>query len=332
MRAVLSVEIDHPLHGCLSSRYVWAVVLDPDISAKIVRYQPKAPPPAWEGIAPLVRSVVAATVTQVPYDVDRLLHVMTSLALWAEDNGLERQPDMWLRNETIDTFVLSLIGKMKPSSVRTYRTWLLRIRDALAWSERGEATPARLKATPQPHQPYTAVELAGLRHWAWHLREQQRRDALALMALGAGYGLTPKEVAATCGSHLRRAGREGPLLHTGVDRDVTLAARAAWEEVAAGLAEEAGGGYLFRPGRSSQYAKNLISSWTGGHRPIGLPPLSAGRLRATWIVDLMKSRIDHDLIAKAAGLGSAASLARYQHFVPDLDQATGVRLLRGSAG
>ncbi|MGW3423088.1 hypothetical protein [Streptomyces phaeochromogenes] len=35
-----------------------------------------------------------------------------------------------------------------------------------------------------------------------------------------------------------------------------------------------------------------------------------------WIVELMAARIDHDLIAKAASLASAASLARSQHHVP----------------
>ncbi|MET8983781.1 hypothetical protein ABZX85_50315 [Streptomyces sp. NPDC004539] len=41
-------------------------------------------------------------------------------------------------------------------------------------------------------------------------------------------------------------------------------------------------------------------------------------MRATWIVELMAAHIDHDLIAKAAGLASAASLTRYQHHVPPL--------------
>ncbi|MEV6425706.1 hypothetical protein [Streptomyces sp. NPDC051662] len=96
------------------------------------------------------------------------------------------------------------------------------------------------------------------------------------------------------------------------------------------LADRAGDRYLFRPRRTAEYAKNLIGSWSLVHRPPGhLPALSVRRLRATWIVELMAARIDHDLIAKAAGLASAASLARYQHLVPPLDEATAARLLRG---
>ncbi|WNZ10875.1 hypothetical protein [Streptomyces sp. 11x1] len=94
-------------------------------------------------------------------------------------------------------------------------------------------------------------------------------------------------------------------------------ARAAWGPLLGELANAAGGNYLFRPRRTAAYAKNLIGSWPLVHRPPGhLPGLSAGRLRATWIVDLMAARIDHDLIAKAAGLASAASLSRHAPRAP----------------
>jgi len=330
VRTILSVEVDQLWNGCLSSRYVWTVVLDPETSAKITRYRPRNPPAVWDEVAPLVCSVVAATVTAVPYDVERLLHVTGRLALWAEAAGLERDPDAWLRNEVIDAFVLSLSAGIEASTVRTYRTWLLRVRDALAFSERGEAAPARLHAPVNPHQPYTPAELARLRHWAAHLPRQQRTDGLALLGLAAGCGLTPREVAGSRGGDLARPRPGGPLLHTGASRVVPLVARAVWDPVLDELARAAGDGYLFRPRRSVAYAKNLIGSWSLLHRPPSpLPAVSAGRLRATWIVELMAARIDHDLIAKAAGLASAASLARYQHHVPPLDDATAMRLLRG---
>lgn len=268
--------------------------------------------------------------TAVPYDVEQLLHVTGRLALWAEASGLERSADAWLRNEVIDAFVLSRAGDIEGSSVRTYRTWLLRVRDALAWRERGEAAPARMHAEANTYQPYTAAELAGLRHWAAHLPRQEKTDALALMGLGAGLGLMPKEVAASRGADLQRLRGNGPLLHTAVDRLVPLVARAAWDTVLGELADQAGRGYLFRPRRTTEYAKNLIGSWSLNHRPPdSLPAVSVGRLRATWIVELMRAHIDHHLIAQAAGLASAASLARWQHLVPPIDDATAARLLRG---
>ncbi|MGK5637643.1 hypothetical protein ACSNOK_04890 [Streptomyces sp. URMC 126] len=314
----------------MSSRYSWIVILDPQTSAKIASYRPREAPPVWEEVAPLVRSVVAATVSSVPYDVERLLHVTASLAVWAVKAGHPKDPDAWLRNEVIDAYVLSRAADLEESSVRTYRTWLLRVRDALAWSERGETAPVRLHAEPAPHPPYERADLAALKHWAEHLRGQQRSDAQALLGLGAGYGLQPREVAATLGSHLQcRGDADGPLVHTGVTREYPLAARSGWEEVLEELAWQAGGGYLFRPRRTVEYAKNLIGSWSLLHQPPeGLPRVSVGRLRATWIVQLMATGLGHDLIAKAAGLASAASLARYQHHVPPLHDNTAARLLR----
>ncbi|MGY3680512.1 hypothetical protein ACVWXU_004135 [Streptomyces sp. TE33382] len=43
----------------------------------------------------------------------------------------------------------------------------------------------------------------------------------------------------------------------------------------------------------------------------------------------MRAHIDHQLIAQAAGLSSAASLARWQRLVPPVDELTAARLLRG---
>lgn len=306
------------------------MVLDPSTSAKILRYRPRDPDPAWDTLAPTVRAVVAATVTAVPYDVERLLHVTGRLALWANVAGLAPEPDAWLRGEVIDAFVLSLAAQHAPATLRTYRTWLRRVRDALAWSDRGEPVPPKLSAPARPHQPYEPAEVAGLRHWARHLPPRQRADALALLGLGAGFGLMPREVAATRGSDLHRHGAGHPLVHTALGR--LVAARPAWEEELAELAELAGSGFLFRPGRTTDYAKNLIGSWPQHHpTPADLPALSAGRLRASWIVELMRARICHDVIATAAGLASAASLARYQHFVPPLTDAQTLRILRGRA-
>ncbi|MFC7830747.1 hypothetical protein [Streptomyces sp. NPDC057375] len=87
-RAILSVAVEQLWNGCLSSRYAWTVVLDPVTSAKITRYRPKSVPPVWAQVAPLVRSIVSAAVTAVPYDAERLLHVVGRLALWAEAAGM----------------------------------------------------------------------------------------------------------------------------------------------------------------------------------------------------------------------------------------------------
>ncbi|MCX5613335.1 hypothetical protein OHB39_38350 [Streptomyces sp. NBC_00047] len=69
------------------------------------------------------------------------------------------------------------------------------------------------------------------------------------------------------------------------DHLVPLVARAAGDIVLGELADPTGRWYLFRPRRATEYAENLIGSWSLAHRPPdGLPSVSVGRLRARWIV------------------------------------------------
>jgi len=157
-----------------------------------------------------------------------------------------------------------------------------------------------------------------------------RLDGLALMALTAGCGLAPGEVPAVRGGDLRVTA-QGMVVLDAPWLGRLVACRSGWEQTLAELAQVAGDGYLFRPGRKVEAAKNLVSSWPARHRPhAGLPPLAARRLRTTWIVDLLRQRIDPALVADAAGMRSAAGLAPYFHWVPPLGPEQAAELLRGS--
>ncbi|MFJ5803793.1 hypothetical protein [Streptomyces decoyicus] len=236
---------------------------------------------------------------------------MGRLAVWADRSGLPREPDVWLRTETIDAFVLSGCVGMDGSTVQTLRARARRVREALVWVQRGEAPPVRLSSPRDPHPPYESGELARLRSWAGNLPGQARLDGLALMALGAGCGLMPVEVIRVRGSHIR----------------LTRSKVAVLDEE---LLEAAGSSYLFRPGRKVEAAKNLVNSWPARHRPhVGLPPLSARRLRSTWIVGLLANGISEAVVAQAAGMASLAALAPYHRWVPPLPQEEVIRLLHG---
>ncbi|MEU7458217.1 hypothetical protein [Streptosporangium roseum] len=67
-----------------------------------------------------------------------MLHATTRLALWCRHRGLPDDPEVWLRHETIDVFVLTGCTDLAPSSAQTYRAWLRHMRASLAWLERGE--------------------------------------------------------------------------------------------------------------------------------------------------------------------------------------------------
>ncbi|MFJ2774928.1 hypothetical protein [Streptomyces sp. NPDC087300] len=305
------------------------MALDLATSSAIDAYAPRKATPVWDEVAPLVKAVVAATAARVSYSVEDLLHVVAHLAIWAEGRGVVHEPAAWLKDETIDAFVLTGCAGLAPNTLRTYRSWLRRVRDVLIWDESGVGEPVRLSAPAAPAQPYEREEIASLRCWAGQLQPRSRLDALALLALGDGMGLAPGEIARLRGSRVRRT-RSGACV---LDADMfgrLLVARAEWEDTLAELVERAGDDFLFRPGHQDPPPDNLVASWTWQHRPEEpFPRLNARRLRASWIVSLMRRRIDPGVIAAAAGLASTASLARYQHFVPPLSASETARLLRG---
>ncbi|WP_221762254.1 hypothetical protein [Nonomuraea sp. WAC 01424] len=304
------------------------MTLDPDTSQAITTYRPQHAPPEWDLIADTVRMLVAASARTSPYRVQRLLTVTTRLAVWCHRTGLPDDPEVWLRHETIDAFVLTGCTDLAPGSAQTYRSWLRHMRATLAWLERGEQVPPPMKAPTAVSQPYSAAQLGQLRAWADHLRGQARHDALALMALGFGCGLTPGQLAAVRGTHLRHLD-SGAVVIAVPDTSRLIVCRAAWEQVLAETATAVGDSFLFRPRRLVPHFKNLFSGWSARHRPTGgLPALSARRLRASWLVELLTARIDPGVVAAAAGM-SVAALARYQHFVPALDEQSAVALLRG---
>lgn len=244
------------------------MTLDQETSAKIGVHRPQDAGPEWEQVADTVRAVVAAAAPMNDYDVERLLHATARLAVWALRRGMPPDPQVWLRH---DEFVLTGCPDLAPGSVQTYRAWLRRIRSGLAWARRGESEPPPLSAPRQVTPPYTPGELAGLRDWAAHLPRQARLDAQAMLALGAGCGLAPRELAAVQGPHVRvLAPGTVKIISPGLERLVV--ARAGWEEQLAETAAAAGERYLFRPGRQTAYSKNLLGSWSQRHRPTGTCP------------------------------------------------------------
>ncbi|MFI7610227.1 hypothetical protein ACIBP6_03200 [Nonomuraea terrae] len=156
------------------------MTLDAGTSATITSYRPRHNPPGWDTVAEQVQATVAAAAPMAGYRVERLLHVVGRLALWCQGRGLPADPEVWLRHETIDAFVLAGCAGLSPRTAQTYRSWLRQVRAALAWAERGEATPPALSAPDERTAPYTSAELARLTDWADQQPGQVRADALAL--------------------------------------------------------------------------------------------------------------------------------------------------------
>lgn len=101
----------------------------------------------------------------------------------------------------------------------------------------------------------------------------------------------------------------------------------AWEEEVIGLAESAGaevlvGGTSTARNRAGALAASVIVAH--GH-----PKLSASRLRSTWLVThlVMGTRLPE--LARAAGLQGLTVLSDLLPYVPFVDEASAVEMLRG---
>jgi integrase len=301
------------------------MTLGEEVSRRIATYRPRMPAHVWTRVGPQVRTVVAAARPTTPDQARQAMHALARLAAWADAGGLPPEPDVWLRTETIDAFVLARV----PRSAVTYRSMLRRLREALVWVRRGEAPPVRMSAPTPRLAPYDIAEMCELLCWARLLPGQGKADALALLALGAGCGLVPREIVAARGTDFRVTGN-GAVVFDPPGRGRPLACRASWEEELAELVDQAGPLPLFRPQRTVAASRNLICNWCARTRTDRhLPNLSTRRLRATWIVDLLTDRIDHAVIAEAAGMTSPAALAAYHRFVPELGATEALALLRG---
>ena len=328
--ALLSITV-HDDHGYLSSHWEWTMQIDDDTAARIRAYRPELPAHTWARLRQPVIALVTAVAPLVPYGVDDLLYATSRIAAFADSVGMQADPSEWLRNETIDRFTICGCSDQAPATAMTYRTYLRRMREAVVWVGRGEAPSPRLRGTTQTSEPYDGTEQAALDTWADGLPERRRLDAHALLCLGGGCGLTPGQIVCVRSSDVRALASEAVIVSVpGTGRIV--ACRARYEGRLRELADARPDQWLFRPGRTVDAAKNLISNWTRTAKAArGVPSISARRLRSTWIVALMTDRVDRELIARVASLSSSAQLAKYAKWVPALTDDAEIRLLRGPA-
>lgn len=246
--------------GYLFSRYSWCVALETEKSQAILRYRPKEAPPEWEVVADGVRMVVATVADHVPYRLTTVLGVMATLAISAERAGLARDPAVWLEQGTITRSLLLNTG-IAPNSTQTYASILARVRETLVWVERGEAPRPHLSGDRSRATPYSTSDLTRLDASSDSLPPVPTgsSNAKALLALGAGCGLQPKEILTVRGTDIRVLPSDAVVVHV-PDTDRLIVCRSLWEETLAALARAAGENYLYAPGRQVAYPKNAISN------------------------------------------------------------------------
>ena len=328
--ANLSFMIDDQRDGRLICHFGWSTYTEKHVAQRIRSYESDLATAEERGIlGDAVLALVAAAGPKDAGDARYLSMLAWMLAIFAFRRGLGVHPAVWTRHEVLDALVLTrddLTGK----TLLTYRSGLRRLRAGLTWLTEGEATPTRMRASQPPHEPYTDRHLAALRDWIQALRSAyQRRCARALLCLGAGCGMTSGEISTTRGSDLTVLDSGTVIVRPPASGRV-LACRRAFEEDLAYLARFRDA-WLFAPERTTENPVRVISNVVA-RMPCtrGVPRLDARRARSTWIVSLLCDRVPSDVVAKAAGLASSETLARYTHWVPPLTDEETLRLLRGT--
>jgi len=278
------------------------------IDTLIGTYTPNAPATHWAPVAEFVRDAIRATTLDDAEQVRRALIFTTQFVIWAvRVAGMPLTRDGIFDTALIEEHMATRTGLSQTSQVRQ-RSLLLRIAHDLVSAPAPASTTSRTSA----QQPYTRAELAHFAAWATSQpSERQRNNALAVLTLGVGCGLTPDEVRNAHADHIKPAGL-GLHVPGRVPRFVPVLD--GWEEYFRAVRDANPAAYLFRTnGARDQHTLKVFIRDTQGMGPKPRP----SRLRATWIHAQLRAGVPLNVLLPAAGLTSTTSLQHYLAYLPD---------------
>lgn len=259
-------------------------------------------PPEWRRLAQVVRAGVRPMAYLERVGVRPYLKGMTLLAKWADEKGYALELDVVLSESLIWAFV-----KQQPFGAFDYEPHLWR----LAAAHRTlSATVTKRAAIPRPSYlaPYSDDELAKLISFASDLTNQHRRATLlAIIALGAGCGISRHRLRGVTATSIHQHGGETFVSSTSACAKVTASFVPLLREVAALRPE----GPLVKALGTNLTAHAV--EWTKGRR--GVPVLSADRLRATYVVALLESDARTLDVLQWTGLQKLEGLQGYLPYV-----------------
>ncbi|MFF1876602.1 hypothetical protein [Leifsonia sp. NPDC058230] len=258
-------------------------------------------------------AVVDQAVAHTTYDRSELLRAVSALVLWSNANSVAIELEKVFARDNIVAHIEGGLTGFGQGTRTNRRSQLLRVAEALLEpSLAPRALPAL--AASDPTMPYTEEEQAALLEWARKEKRARRGDdAMVLLALGFGAGLSAQEVMnVRAGDVEVTDGAVMVYVREGRVRVVPVLRR--WEtalgrRAAALKAEE----YLFKPGRDGA-GKNLISNFVAKARVDGVHAQTQ-RMRSTWLVQQMAACTPLPELIDAAGVDSLEALTRYLGFV-----------------
>ncbi len=282
-------------------------------------------PERWAVVRPFVLACARRLGLQDRPSAVRVVRELARLAAWAVGEGLRLDAEVVLDPDTVQRFIA--VGLRDDPSRATYRAVLRRVGPLLTkrapWEAKTAAVARRLVAAP-----YTDAELEALRGDVLTQPTAARaRAARALLALGAGAGLDGRWAARVARKDIEVVD-DVVLVEVGEPAPRVVPVLAAWEDEVLDLAGAAGNEFLVGGrSRSRNRAGNLAASVVVAN---GHPKLSASRLRSTWLVTHLAIGTRLPELARAAGLQGVTVLSDLLPYVPALDDAAAMAMLRGA--
>ncbi|MDQ2837066.1 MAG: hypothetical protein M3Y42_00635 [Actinomycetota bacterium] len=281
----------------------------------------------WRVIEVFVRAAVSEAEPNTPYKAGQLLTILSRHVLWCwQTAGLPLEREIVFSRDVISEYIEHGCGALTPTSRGTMRSRLLRVSEALLPRE---LAPRRLPPLPKSESltPYSESELVAFRSWAnGQATAARRRDALTLLALSAGAGLSAVEIGDVRAEHVH-ADALGVLVAVSGERPRLVPVLRQWESA---LVEAAGErrpeSPMFRLSRSYNH-RNLVTNFLTKCNGSGPRPQTQ-RLRATWIVTHLAASTPVVPFMAASGVQSLEALTRYLRHVPNIDPTRARRSMR----
>jgi integrase len=178
------------------------------------------------------------------------------------------------------------------------------------------------KATNTLVRPYSEREITEFRSSAARRSTPaRRRNALALLSLGAGAGLRPFELAKALVSDVDIE-PSGLFVRIRGSRPRTVPVHARWEKsLLSAVQDRSGDEFIFTGYRYKGRATDLFERFAA-EEPDELTPLGT-RLHSTWVTGQLRAAVPIDIVIHLAGLSNPSSLDRYFHL---LDQPNPPRI------
>ena len=298
---------------------------------KVRSYTPQLPKAKVAVIRQFVEDSVTLAQPLTKYSVETLMRPVMHFVYWSVFVlGYELTPELF-EPDNVQAYIDEAIDGKTDGTRRNYRAWIIRVAEVV----NPDRNPIRSKPLNGRgmEPPYNTDEMVVIRRWSEGQSTQYRRNgAQTLIALAAGAGLSAVEIA-----HLRRDYVEllpdGAVeIHVHVDgnfkRSVIVAS--PFDQKLAQLVASLDGNRMVFLTDRNRTVNDVVSAFTSKLAvPPGTPPITARRLRNTWLVTHLASRVDVSTLMQAAGLESLESISRLASFVPAVSDADRIAQLRG---